>query len=112
MTTALSPRTTRQPRQNVRTNASKFTFRFCCADVRGPEGLCELDAMVKRARPISFKAFTRNCSLRRFARKMGYPGNPRGLATDHGVGFYRSNWRGNPCFFTDWSAYESVFLAR
>lgn len=66
--------------------------------------------MVESSIKIPAKEFLDNCDLVEFARKMNYPGNPIGLATDHGVSFYRSTWNGKPCYFTDWSAYECIFL--
>lgn len=91
--------------------AAKFQYRFRCSDMTMAD-VQDLNAMVEVARRITFKTFAKHCNWVPFAKDCGYAATGAGLrlSQDYAVSFYKSKWRGQPCYYVLWSAYECVFL--
>lgn len=74
---------------------------------------CELITdMVDSSREITYKTFFKYVSLSEVANMLGYETDPRkGLTikNDWHVGYYKSVYRGKPCYYVRWSGIEYVF---
>lgn len=71
-----------------------------------------IQAMVDKAREISFATFARNCDYQELARSMGYAvGAEKGLhlKDDWAVRFYTSKFKGKKVYFMDQSSIEWIF---
>lgn len=101
---------------------SKLSLAFRCVDL-SMDDVPDLNDTTDRAREISFRTFARHTDWQDVAKSLGYTiGNhtyvtSRGdhgrlltLGRDYHVSFYRSHWRGKPCYYMEHSAIEYVFL--
>ncbi len=93
--------------------ASKATLAFRCVDLEHFTDVDELQAMVERARDITFETFARHVDWKPLAQRMGYV-TERGesglkLGGDRVVSFHSSTWRGEPVYYMVHSAIEVVF---
>lgn len=86
-------------------------FRFlgtCVSLADGPA----ISAMRESGRPVSYRILRRRCpELPRIARAIGY-GRDTGLSLgrDWAVSFWRGTFRGERCYWFDWSHIEFVFV--
>lgn len=80
-------------------------YRTCCVNESGPA----IIAMVDRAREITVQTFMRRCDWRPWAEAMGYHRSWLTLSGDYHVAYYRSVWRGKPCYYVVHSAIEHIF---
>lgn len=93
----------------------EFVFAFTCASAPGAheDVVRDLGEMTDDAKPVTLETFRRHCDWRPWAEGCGYSikkdGGPP-LSRDHHVAFFKSRWRGSPCYYAVWSAYECVFL--
>jgi len=74
----------------------------------------ELEELIDRGSQVTFKTFFRHVSLEAVSDLLGYAyGRSTGpglhLRNDWHVRFYKSKFRGRPCWYLDWSAIEHVF---
>lgn len=73
----------------------------------------DLHDMCNRGREISYKTFAHRVDISKVAQKLGYVVRPdqKGLrlSQDWCVRFYRSMWKGRPCYYMNWSAIEYIF---
>lgn len=86
----------------------RYQYCTCCVDSDGPS----INAMVDAAREISYATFTRHCDWQDWARQQGYSvGAERGLhlKSDYHVAYFKSTFRGAPCYYLVWSAIEVIF---
>jgi hypothetical protein len=95
---------------------TKATLAFRCVDLQHGD-VPDLQAMVERARAVSFETFARKVDYQELARQMGYAVGPgqQGelrLGDDRAARFYSSTWRGAPVYFMVHSAIEFVFRAQ
>lgn len=76
-----------------------------------------ITAMVDAEREISRRSFLRHVdreNLREVEAGLGYAGHWRQgltMAGDWAVSYYRSEYRGRPCYFFRWSSIEHIFTA-
>jgi hypothetical protein len=71
-----------------------------------------IEEMVDRAREISFSTFAKRCAYLDLAQSMGYALSKRKglkLQDDYSVSFYKSFFKGKPCYFMVQSAIEWIF---
>ena len=94
-------------------DATKASLAFRCVDLQSSSDVQELEAMVHRARDISFRTFARHVDWKPTARLMGYgteqTESGMRLDGDRFVSFHSSTWRGEPVYYMVHSAIEFVF---
>lgn len=83
----------------------RFTYETCCVDSDGPS----IDAMREAAREITLATFRWRCDWRPWAERMGYDRRGLPLSRDWHVAFFKSRYRGRPCFYVVHSAIEHIF---
>lgn len=93
--------------------SSKFILATRCVEANGDD----ITEMVDSARQITIETFKRHCNWRPIAARLGYNTAPRAksglrIETDPYVSFFKSVYRGHPCYYMDWSRIEHVFLAK
>ena len=95
----------------------KATYRINCTQL-GSDSIGDLQAMTDCARPISYDSFRREVSgadLDMLADQFGYVKDPQrgglSLRRDRMVEFFRSVYKGKPCFYMRHSAIEYIFYA-
>jgi len=72
-----------------------------------------INAMVDQAREITFSTFARRCDYRGVAQHLGYAvGADTGLhlKDDALARYYKSVYRGRPCYYLQHSAIEYIFI--
>lgn len=93
----------------------KYVLATRCVDQVGPQGIDDLRDLYANDRQVTYATFARHCDSESFARDLGYAlGHAPGLKlkNDRCVRFYRSKWKGKPCFYVDQSAVDFIFLPR
>lgn len=95
--------------------SQKFVLHTRCVDEYTDTHVERLNAMTERGRQIAASTFFRHVERSTISRQLGYAYGraERGvrLARDYHVQFFRSKWRGKPCYYMVWSAIEHVFLS-
>lgn len=90
----------------------KYKLAVRCVDVPQSEVVL-LHDMTGGATEITFETFARRTEWKDLARQMGYETTPgvKGLrlCRDRCVSFYRSKWKGKPCYYMVHSAIEFIF---
>jgi hypothetical protein len=90
-----------------------FAYATCCVH----DAADAIIAMTEQAREVTYQTACRHLkeALRDWAEGMGYATAPRErglrLKGDWHVRYYRSRYRGKPCFYVVHSAIEYVFVA-
>lgn len=91
----------------------KFEYLTCCTELTHADAP-ELHAMIEERIEVSFDTFRRNCAWKPLAHALGYRVGRRGsalhLKDDWAVHFYRSFFKGKPCYYMDWSRIEHIFV--
>lgn len=96
----------------MKCNTAKFELVARCVDIPMSQ-VQDLHDMTDRAREVSFATFARHTNWQPVARGFGCAvGHEKGLhlKDDYHVGFYRSLWRGKPCYYIDHSRIEHIFV--
>ena len=93
---------------------SKAVLITKCTSSYTPEHVDDLNEMYEHDKEISYSTFARHVAIAPIAAELGYAYN-RGekgvrLSRDHCVRFYRSLWKGEPCFHMDWSAIDHIYM--
>lgn len=91
--------------------ATKLPLVARCIEIPS-EHVDDLFALYAAERLVTFTTFARHCDWKPFARNHGYAiGRQKGLhlKDDRCVRFYRSVWRGSPCYYMDWSAIDHIY---
>lgn len=83
-----------------------------CTDEQSRTHVERLEALSERSRPIRADTFFRHVSRRMVSTLLGYAYRRKGLTIrkDRCVGYYKSVWRGVPCYYLDWSRIEHIFV--
>lgn len=87
---------------------NKFVFITDCVHSDGPS----INAMVDEAREVTLRTFRKRCDTLDWERLLGYERAGRGglpLSRDWHVAYYKSRYRGMPCYYAVWSAIEHIF---
>lgn len=90
----------------------KHVLATRCCDQRDP---APLFVMYEAQREIRFATFARRTNWKPVAKALGYAvGAMKGLhlRKDWHVRFFRAKWKGQPCYFMDWSGIDHIFLKR
>ncbi len=89
----------------------KFHFFTDCTDsCHGRDGE-HISNMADKGREVSWKTILRNCDgAAQWAKDMGY-GRHLKIEDDYAVSFYKSKYRGVPCYYIKHSMIEYVWLA-
>jgi hypothetical protein len=95
-------------------STDKFKLAIRCVDA--PQNEVEhLNDLYNYDREITFKTFAKHVDWKPIAEQMGYvttKGKQEGLRLvhDYCVKFYKSVWKGTPCYHMDHSSVDFVFL--
>jgi len=90
----------------------KFTLEHTCVDLP-QEDVESLRDMVEQGREITFSTFARHVDWQDVATSLGYivrRGRGVYLKDEPYAYFYRSTWKGIPCYYMQHSAIEYIFL--
>lgn len=96
---------------------ARLRYRTNCVNCPGPDAGAAIQAMQDAARPVSRRTFLRRVDAqerRELEQSLGYALDPRAGLTmqkDWHVAYYRSVFRGQPCYFFDYSRIEYIFTA-
>ncbi|MBG6082986.1 hypothetical protein [Rubrivivax gelatinosus] len=97
----------------METQPTKFEFLTTCVEVP-TEQVDHLFQMMEMARAVSVSTFRRHTNWKPVARSLGYAvgRHAKGLRMeqDYHLGFYRSTWKGAPCYYLDHSRIEHIFV--
>lgn len=90
-----------------------YVFETDCISSDGES----ITSMVDAAKQISYETMLSHCDLASWAVDHGYePSSRQGhgltLKNDWHVGYFKSTYRGKPCYFLVWSAIEMVFVKK
>ncbi len=95
----------------TRPRAKRSLFTRCCDGEASSEMLHD---MYDREREITLRTFALHVNIVPFAQEMGYAHGRHAkglrLAKDWAVRFYKSVYRGEPCYYMDHSAIDHIFL--
>jgi hypothetical protein len=83
----------------------KFQYLTCCVNSTAEA----INAMTDTAREITFGTFARHCDWRELASQMGYQRGGLVLSRDWAVSYYRSTYKGRPCYYMVHSCIEYIF---
>lgn len=84
--------------------SNRFWFTTCCVQ-SDADTIIE---MVDQSRQITIGTFRRRCNTRDWEASMGYD-NYLPIWRDHHVSYYRSRYKGRPCYYAVHSAIEHIF---
>jgi len=86
-------------------------YTRCCDGIARSE---ELNDMYDKQRQITFRTFSKHVNMKPIIQELGYAygAHAEGLriAKDYAVRFYKSVFKGEPCYYMDWSAIDHIFL--
>ena len=95
---------------------NRMRYLTNCVEV-GMSELEHLQAMQDEGREVTLATGRRHCDpadFRAFERRMGYDtGGERGglrLKDDWHVGYFKSTWKGRPCYYIVHSAIEHIWV--
>ena len=81
-----------------------YHFYIMCDKLCNKEGVEVKNAMVAAGKPVTREEFVKNCS---YAEDMfEYESQ---MLDDPSVGFYKSNVKGNPCYYMQYAGFEFIF---
>lgn len=88
--------------------AKRFHYHTCCvhSDARS------IHDMTDRAREITLATFRKRCETLEWETGLGYERDGRGglpLSRDWHVSYFKSHYRGKPCYYARHSAIEHIF---
>lgn len=93
-----------------------YEYVGCCVDLKGRD----ISEMCDGATEVSYKTIRKRLgkALMKFAASMGYETRPGGsrrgifLSNDCYVRYYKSRYKGKPCYYIDHSRVEYVFIKK
>jgi len=85
-----------------------------CTDEQSRKHVERLGNMCDRGRQITADTFFRHVGRKMVSELLGYDYRRKGLTVgnDPYIGYYKSVWRGVPCYYLDWSRIEHVFVQK
>ncbi len=72
-----------------------------------------INNMIDRAREITYKTFLKHVDWREVSEMFGYDLSPKQgltLKNDWHIGYYKSVYKGRPCYYLTHSAIEYIFI--
>lgn len=88
----------------------RFEYKTSCVESTGPT----INSMTRAAREVSFRTFAERCNWQPWAKSVGYSiGSEPGLKLkdDFHPAYFKSTFKGKPCYYVVWSAIEYIFTA-
>ena len=93
-----------------------YEYIGCCVDLKGHD----ITEMCDCATEVSYQTVRKRLgkALMKFAASMGYETSPGGskrgmfLSNDCYVRYYKSRYKGKPCYYIDHSCIEYVFIKK
>lgn len=94
----------------------KYEYVGCCVDLKGRD----ITEMCDKATEVSYQTIRKRLgkALMEFAESMGYETSPGGsrrgifLSNDYHVRYYKSRYKGKPCYYIYHSCIEYVFIKK
>ena len=89
----------------------KFSYLTNCVEL-GQADVPDLNTMIAIGRDVSYLTFAERCDWQPWARTLDYQvgsGDGLHLKDDWYVNYYRSTFRGQPCYYAKHSAIEHIF---
>jgi len=94
----------------------EYEYVGCCVDLKGRD----ITEMCDCATEVSYQTVRKRLgeALMNFAASMGYETRPGGsrrgmfLSNDYHVSYYKSRYKGKPCYYIDHSCIEHVFVKK
>jgi len=94
----------------------EYEYVGCCVDLKGRD----ITEMCDCATEVSYQTVRKRLgeALMNFAASMGYETSPGGskrglfLSNDYHVRYYKSTYKGKPCYYIDHSCIEYVFIKK
>ncbi len=87
----------------------KYRYLTCCVGMPMKD-VPSLNEMIDNSREVTLKTFRKHCDSREWEDSMGYlrrGGLP--LSGDWHVRFYKSKFKGKPCYYVVHSAIDYIF---
>lgn len=69
-----------------------------------------INRMKDLATPISYDTFRKRVSISEVSKMLGYSRDSLTLKNDWHVAYFRSFYKGQPCYFLVWSAIEYIYV--
>ena len=89
--------------------AKDYRFLTTCVDIPS-EDLEAFEEMMENAKSVTYETLRRHCEgLREWEDMLGY-GSWLRMKDDYAVSFYKSTFKGKPCYYFDWSRIEHVWV--
>jgi len=91
-----------------------FIYETCCMNI-SQEDVPALQEMTRGAKSITYDTMRRHCrGFLDWAKQHGYVihGNDLKLRNDWHVGYYKSSFKGRPCYYVQWSGIEYIWTPR
>lgn len=89
----------------------EYWYKTCCIEC--DDCVDDLNRMIEEAVPITYRTMRRHCGgLDTWAINHGYElHHTRGLTlkSDWHVGYFKSSFKGRPCYYLVWSAIEFIW---
>jgi hypothetical protein len=91
-------------------SSKPYKYLECCINSTAKD----IHAMIDAASDVTITTVRRNCDIADFEKQLGYDtGAERGglrLKDDWHVGYYKSIYKGQPCYYIKHSAIEYIFV--
>lgn len=83
-----------------------YFYETCCVTANGDD----ITKMVEESKSITWKTLAKHVNLEEIESVL--PNNNPKLSKDWSVRFYKSKYKGQPCYYIDHSAIEYVFIKK
>ena len=84
----------------------KKQYLTCCVEAEGDD----IHAMTEQAEQVTYGTVARNCDLTQFKAMMGYGKTGLALKNDWHVGYFKSEYKGQECYYIVHSGIEYIFV--
>ena len=88
-------------------------YRYCCCCIDCKDYVYALNAMIETAKSVTYRTMLQHCEgLLEWARNQGYSRcSTQGLTLrdDSYVSYWKSSFRGHPCYYLCWSKIEYIW---
>lgn len=93
------------PKESFEKYAKKMQYVECCVN----SDYISINRMRDVAQAITFETFRKRVSITEVSKMLGY-GRNFSLKNDWHVAYYRSHYKGQPCYYLVHSAIEYIFV--
>lgn len=91
-----------------------YDYETCCTNIQ-PKDVPALNDMIRDQKAVTYRTMLKRCQgFLNWAEQHGYTvhGQDLHLKNDWHVGYYKSSFKGRPCYFVRWSAIEYIWVRR